>query len=54
MKALRRMRLPPVAGVLGPLGLAGLYFAIFSLAESPEYALDLAWQDRFIIGSKIH
>ncbi len=44
------MRLPLVAGMLGSLGLAGLYFTIVSLAESPEHALDLAWQDRFIIG----
>ncbi|MFV1859148.1 MAG: hypothetical protein ACC647_07340 [Anaerolineales bacterium] len=50
VKPLRRMRLPLVVGVLGSLGLALLYFAIVSLAESPEHALDLAWQDRFIIG----
>lgn len=50
VKPLIRMRLPLVVGVLGSLGLAGLYFAIVSLAESPEHALNLAWQDRFIIG----
>jgi hypothetical protein len=39
VKPLRRMRLPLVVGVLGSLGLAGLYFVIVSLAESPEHAL---------------
>lgn len=50
MKPLVQIRLPLVVGVLGSLGLAGLYFTIVSLAESPQHALDLAWQDRFIIG----
>ncbi len=44
------MRIPIFVGLLGMLGLAGLYFGIVSLAESPKHALDLAWQDRFIIG----
>lgn len=48
------MRLPLVAGVLGSPGMAWLYFAIFSLAESPKHAIDLAWQDRIIIGPEIH
>ncbi len=44
------MRIPIFVGLLGMLGLAGLYFGIVALAESPKHALDLAWQDRFIIG----
>ena len=50
MESFKRLRVPLAVGLLGSLGLAGLYFAIVSLAESPEHALDLAWQDRFIIG----
>ncbi|GMR10697.1 MAG: hypothetical protein BMS9Abin28_1519 [Anaerolineae bacterium] len=48
VKPLRRMRLPLVVGVLGSLGLAGLYFAIVSLAEGPEHALNLAWSAHLI------
>jgi hypothetical protein len=50
LELLWRMRIPIFVGLLGSLGLAGLYFGIVSLAESPKHALDLAWQDRFIIG----
>lgn len=31
------------------LGLTVLYFAIVSLAESPDHALRLFWEDRFIV-----
>ena len=50
MESFKRLRGPIAVGLLGSLGLAGFYFAIVSLAESPEHAIDLAWQDRFIIG----
>ncbi len=45
-----RARIPIAIGALGSLGLAILYFVIVSVAESPEHAIDLAWQDRLIIG----
>jgi hypothetical protein len=50
VKSFKRLGLPIAVGALGSFGLALLYFAIVSLAESPTHALDLAWQDRLIIG----
>lgn len=44
----RRVLLPLLAGVAGSLFLAGLYFGLVSLAESPQHALDFFWQDRWI------
>lgn len=45
----RRYGIPLGAGLLGSFALAGLYFALVSLAESPAHALEQAWQDRWII-----
>ncbi len=50
MESFKSLWVSIAVGLLGSLGLAGFYFAIVSLAESPEHAIDLAWQDRFIIG----
>ncbi len=43
-------RLSPAGfGLLAAGLMAGLYFAIVSIAESPAHALDLFWQDRWIV-----
>ena len=41
--------LPIVVGLLGSVTLTGLYFVIVSWAESPQHALELFWDDRWII-----
>jgi len=38
-----------VIGLLGTLALSGLYLGIVSLAESPRHALDLFWEDRWLV-----
>ncbi|MBI3160099.1 MAG: hypothetical protein HYZ26_10930 [Chloroflexi bacterium] len=48
MQNSRRYMWPLFAGIGGALGLALVYFAIVSIAESVEHALDLFWQDRWI------
>lgn len=45
----RRLWLPVGFGLLGSLGLTGLYFGIVSWAENPAHALDLFWEDRAIV-----
>ena len=40
---------PIAAGLLGALFLTGVYLGIVSLAESPEHALDLFWEDRLFV-----
>ena len=40
---------PLLAGVLGAALLAALYLGIVSLAESPEHAIDLFWQDKAFV-----
>lgn len=45
----RRLLLPLGAGLLGALFLTGAYLGIVSLAESPEHALDLFWQDKVFV-----
>jgi hypothetical protein len=37
------------AGILGAAALTALYLGIVSLAESPQHALDLFWQDRGLV-----
>lgn len=37
------------AGLAGAAFLAGLYFGLVSWAESPQHALDLFWQQRWIV-----
>ena len=41
--------LPAGAGVLGAIALAAVYLGIVSLAETPQHALDLFWQDRALV-----
>ena len=45
----RFVLIPVLAGMLGSLLLTGVYLGIVSLAESPEHALDLFWQDRLFV-----
>lgn len=49
MTGRKRFTWPIVAGLLGSGGLTLLYFGIVSLAESPEHALELFWDDRWIV-----
>ena len=49
MSKRKRMLLPVGFGLLGALFLTGVYFGIVSWAESPGHALDLFWQDRWIV-----
>ncbi len=49
MSGRRRVLIPVAAGLVGALALTGLYFAIVSWAESPSHALELFWEDRFIV-----
>lgn len=44
-----RWLVPAGAGLLAILGLGAVYFGIVSWAESPRHALDLFWQDRWIV-----
>ena len=45
----KRTLLPLGAGVLGAIFLTGVYLGIVSLAETPEHALDLFWQDKAFV-----
>ena len=45
----QRILWPLGAGLAGTVFLTALYFAIVSWAESPEHALDLFWQERWIV-----
>jgi len=49
MSKRKRILLPIGFGLLGALFLTGIYFGIVSWAESPEHALDLFWQDRWVV-----
>lgn len=40
---------PMAVGLLGAVFLMGVYLGIVSLAESPEHALDLFWEDRLFV-----
>lgn len=49
MTAKQRIGWPLGAGVAGAGFLAVIYLGIVSLAESPQHAFDLFWQDRLIV-----
>ena len=40
---------PVGAGIAGAVFLTGLYFGIVSIAESPQHAVDLFWEERLIV-----
>jgi len=43
------MLLPLGVGLLGAMVLTGVYLGIVSLAESPQHALELFWQDKLFV-----
>jgi len=45
----KRFFLPVAAGLMGAALLTGLYFGIVSWAESPQHAVELFWEDRWIV-----
>lgn len=45
----KRILWPLGAGLAGIVFLTGLYFGLVSLAESPQHALELFWDDRWIV-----
>lgn len=49
MSLTKRILWPLGAGLAGAVLLTGLYFGIVSWAESPQHALDLFWEDRWIV-----
>jgi hypothetical protein len=49
MSPWKRFALPVSVGLLGSLGLAILYFAIVTWAESFDHAAQLFWEDRAIV-----
>ncbi len=49
MSITRRVLWPVGAGLAGAVFLTAIYFGIVSLAESPQHALDLFWQERWIV-----
>lgn len=49
MSANNRILIPLASGLAGVLALTGIYFGIVSLAESPSHAVELFWEDRWIV-----
>jgi|GEM_PF-421647 len=49
MTTRKRFLWPVGAGLAGATFLTGVYFGIVSWAESPQHALDLFWQERWIV-----
>jgi len=49
MTARQRMGWPIGAGLLGAGFLTALYMGIVSIAESPQHAVELFWEDRLIV-----
>lgn len=45
----KRIFLPIAMGLLGAGFLTALYFGIVSWAENPQHAIELFWQDRWIV-----
>ncbi|OGO15897.1 MAG: hypothetical protein A2Z14_14980 [Chloroflexi bacterium RBG_16_48_8] len=49
MPSYKRFLIPGFSGLAGTLVLAGIYFGIVSIAESPSHAFELFWEDRLIV-----
>jgi hypothetical protein len=49
MAAKQRIGWPLGAGVAGAAFLTAIYLGIVSLAENPQHAIDLFWEDRLIV-----
>jgi len=46
---LKQLTFPLLVGLAGVLFISGLYFSLVSWAENPSHALDLFWEERFIV-----
>lgn len=49
MSTKKRFLLPVAIGLIGAALLTSLYFGIVSWAESPQHAVELFWEDRWIV-----
>ena len=49
MSKTQRIGWPVGAGIIGAMFLSMIYLGIVSLAESPQHAIDLFWEDRLIV-----
>ncbi len=49
MSRVKRILWPIGAGIAGVLFLFGLYFGLVSWAESPQHAIQLFWDERWIV-----
>jgi len=49
MSLSKRILVPTLADLAGVFLLAGVYFGIVSWAETPQHAVELFWQDRWIV-----
>jgi Cu+-exporting ATPase len=49
MAQTKRILIPIGAGLLAAIFLAALYLGIVSWAESPKHALELFWEDRWLV-----
>ncbi len=49
MSTAQRVGWPIGAGIAGAMFLAMVYLGIVSVAESPQHAIDLFWEDRLIV-----
>ncbi|GAB4262708.1 MAG: hypothetical protein Kow0080_00290 [Candidatus Promineifilaceae bacterium] len=49
MSKTKRILWPLGAGITGMVFLTAVYFGIVSWAESPQHALELFWEDRWIV-----
>lgn len=49
MSPIKRVLWPVGAGLVGAVFLTALYFGIVSWAESPRHALDLFWEESWIV-----
>lgn len=49
MTSTKRILIPIGAGLAGAFFLSAIYFGIVSWAESPKHAIELFWQDRWIV-----
>ncbi len=49
MAETKRVLVPMGVGLLAALFLAGLYLGLVSWAENPKHAMDLFWQDRWLV-----
>ena len=49
MRLSRRLVIPILAGLLGALFLSGVYLGIVTLAQGWKHAVELFWEDKFLV-----